>query len=161
MTSMPAPRPATGSPGLDSGLESEAELAARLRLAVLRLARRLRGQTEGDVSASQLSALSSLGRCGPLTLGELSAVERVKPPTMTRIIASLEEMGMVTRTVDPADRRVTRVDLTDLARRFLDSSRHRKDAYLASRLHALSAEDHAALERAAGILEKLMEDAPG
>ena len=139
------------------GTDVEAELAARLRLAVMRLARRLRGQTEGGVSASQLSALSSLGRCGPLTLGELSAVERVRPPTMTRVVASLEEMGMVTRTVDPADRRVARVDVTDLGRRFINSSRHRKDAYLASRLHALSADDRSALDQAAEILERLMD----
>lgn len=145
-----------GEPALP-GSDSEAELAARLRLTVARLARRLRSQAQGDVSASQLSALASLERCGALTLGELSAVERVKPPTMTRIVASLEEMGMVTRTIDPADRRVARVDVTDLARRFLDSSRHRKDAYLAARLSGLTPDERADLKRAADALERLLE----
>lgn len=140
--------------------ETDTELAARLRLVVMRLARRLRGQAEGEVSASQLSALSSVDRRGPLALGELSAVERVKPPTMTRIVACLEETGMVTRTVDEDDRRVARVALTPAGRRFLDASRHRTDAYLAARLGALTAEDRAALARAADVLERLLEE-PG
>src|SRR2546423_13827260 len=91
---------------------TDAELAARLRLAVTRLARRLRQETQnadGDVPPSGLSALSSIERLGPLTLGELSAVERVQPPTMTKVVAGLESLGLVSRTVDPADRRVARV----------------------------------------------------
>ncbi len=136
---------------------SEAELASRLRLAVTRLARRLRIQLPGDLSPSQLSTLSTVDRLGPLTLGELSTVERVKPPTMTRIVACLEEQGMVTRTVDPADRRVARASATDAGRRFLEHSRSRKDAYLAERLRCLDAADRAALKRAAVVLEKLLE----
>lgn len=136
---------------------SEAELASRLRLAVTRLARRLRIQLPGDLSPSQLSTLSSVDRLGPLTLGELSAVERVKPPTMTRIVACLEEQGLVSRTVDQSDRRVARVQPTAEGRRFLERSRSRKDAYLAERLRNLDPDDRAALARAAAVLEQLLE----
>jgi DNA-binding MarR family transcriptional regulator len=139
---------------------SEAELASRLRLAVTRLGRRLRGQLAGDVSPSQLSALASIGRVGPLTLGELSAVERVKPPTMTRIVAALEDLGLVTRTVDRNDRRVARVATTADGRRFIERSRRTKDAYLAARLHQLDPDDRAALERATTVLERLLDEAP-
>src|SRR5919202_2543894 len=109
---------------------TEAELASRLRLAVTRLGRRLRGQLPGDVTPSQLSALASIGRLGPVTLGELSTIERVKPPTMTRIVGALEELGLVARSVDPSDRRVARVTTTMEGRRFIDRSRRTKDAYL-------------------------------
>jgi DNA-binding MarR family transcriptional regulator len=136
---------------------SEAELASRLRLTVTRLARRLRTQLPGELSPSQLATLSSVERLGPLTLGELSAVERVKPPTMTRIVACLEEQGLVTRTVDPTDRRVARVAASADGRRFVDRSRSHKDAYLAERLRALDPDDRAALERAADVLDRLLE----
>ena len=135
----------------------DALLAARLRLSVMRLARRLRQQAEAEVTASQLSALSSLTSSGPLTLGELSSAERVKPPTMTRIVASLEELGLVTRTVDPTDRRVARVAVSDEGQRFVERSRHRKDAYLAARLAALGADDRAALAGAVDAIERLLE----
>ena len=136
---------------------AEAELASRLRLVVARLARRLRRETEGEVSPSQLSALSSISRLGPLTLGELSAAEGVRPPTMTRVVACLEEADLVARTPDPDDRRVARVALTSHGQRFLDRSRHRKDAFLASRLQALNGEERATLTRAVELLERLAE----
>ena len=136
---------------------SEAELASRLRLVVTRLSRRLRSQLPGDLTPSQLATLSSVGGMGPLTLGELSTVERVKPPSMTKIVGCLEEQGLVTRTVDPADRRVARVEATAEGRRFLERSRRQKDQYLAERLRDLDRADRAALERAAAVLERLLE----
>ena len=136
---------------------SDAELAARLRLAVARLARRLRRETEGGVSPSQVSALSSIARAGPLTLGELSALEQVQPPTMTRVVGCLEDEGLVSRTVDPTDRRIARVSITPAGERFLQRNRHRKDAFLANRLRALEAEDRAILARATELLERLVE----
>lgn len=139
--------------------EVDPEVTARLRLVVMRLARRLRGQAEGGVTASQLSALSSLCNRGPLTLGELSAVERVKPPTMTRIVTSLEELGLVARVPDPDDRRVCRAELTGAGRRLLEGNQRRKDAYLASRLAALPDADRAAVAGAVDALERLLEDA--
>ncbi len=138
---------------------SEAELASRLRLVVTRLARRLRTQLPGELSPSQLATLSSVERLGPLTLGELSTTERVKPPTMTKIVACLEEQGLVSRTVDEKDRRVARVRATTAGLRFLEESRQQKDAYLAERLRSLAPADQAALERAADVLERLLEEA--
>src|SRR3712207_1856869 len=126
---------------------SEAELASRLRLVVARLARRLRRETEGNVSPSQISALSSIARLGPLTLGELSAAEGVRPPTMTRVVGCLEEAGLVSRAVDPADRRVAHVSVTADGHRWLDRNRGRKDAFLASKLSALDPDDRATLAR--------------
>ena len=141
-------------------VEVDPELTARLRLVVMRLARRLRGQAEGDVTASQLSALSSLCNRGPLTLGELSAVERVKPPTMTRIVTSLEDLGLVTRVPDPVDRRVCRAELTGAGRRLLEGNQQRKDAYLAARLADLPAAHRDAVTSAVDALERLLEEQP-
>lgn len=136
---------------------TDTELAARLRLAVNRLARRLRQHADTDISPSQLSALATLARQGPLTVGDLSSAERVKPPTMTRVVASLEELGLVTRTVDPTDRRVAHVEITPLGERLMARSRSRKDAYLAARVHSLSPDERDTLERAASLLERMLE----
>ncbi len=136
---------------------AEAELASQLRLVVARLARRLRRETEGDVSPSQISALSSIARLGPLTLGELSAAEGVRPPTMTRVVGCLEEAELAARATDPHDRRAVRVRVTPEGQRFLERNRHRKDAFLASRLQALDPDDRATLARAVELLERLAE----
>ena len=144
-------------PGTAPGGDADGELAARLRLSVTRLARRLRASATDDVTASQLSALSSLACRGALTLGELSAVERVRPPTMTKIVASLEDAGLVVRSVDHLDRRVARVDLTPDGQRLLEASRLRKDAFLARRLRELAPADRQALYRAADALDRLVD----
>jgi DNA-binding MarR family transcriptional regulator len=136
---------------------TEAELASRLRLAVTRLARRLRTQLPGELSPSQLATLATVERMGPLTLGELSSAERVKPPTMTKIVACLEEQGLVSRTVDQSDRRVARVEATASGLTFLDDSRQQKDAYLAQRLRNVSNEDRMVLEQAADVLERILD----
>ncbi len=136
---------------------SHDELAARLRLAVARLARRLRREAGGDISPSQLSALASVAHQGPLTLSELSAIEQVQPPTMTRVVAHLEEQGLLTRTVDPEDRRVARVTATSLGEQFLDEARRRKNTYLAARLASMTAGDREALAQALEVLEHLAE----
>ena len=133
------------------------ELVVQLRLAVMRLARRLRQQTEGEITASQLSALFSVSRLGPLTLGALAAVERVRPPTMTRIVGHLEAAGLLVRRPAPADRRSTEVELSPSGRELLDRSRTRKDAYLAERLATLGPAELAVLWRAAAVLERLLE----
>jgi DNA-binding MarR family transcriptional regulator len=144
---------------ISDALINEAELAARLRLAVTRLARRLRQQAnaEAQISPSQLAALASVERLGPVTLGDLAAFERVQPPTMTRVVAGLEEAGFVSRHIDEHDRRIARVQTTVAGRRFLERSRGRKDAYLSSRIRTLDADDRAVLARAATLLEKLLE----
>jgi len=135
------------------------ELAARLRITVARLARLLRNQAEAGVSPSQLSALASLGKpdvTAGMTLGELAAAERVQPPTMTRIVAALEDAGYVTRTVDPGDRRVARVALTAAGRTLLERARAKKNAYLARQLRDLTPDELATVEAATAILERFV-----
>jgi DNA-binding MarR family transcriptional regulator len=130
-------------------------LPSQLRLAVMRLARRLRQQSVGDITQSQLSALSVVDREGPLSLGELADIERVAPPSMTRIAGRLEEQGWVVRTVDATDRRVARLRVSDSGRALLKETRTRRDAYLASRLRSLPVEDLEVLGRALPLLERL------
>lgn len=138
----------------------ETDLAARLRLVVTRLGRSLRRHAGGDLTPSQSSALASLERLGPMTLGELSAVENVRPPTLTKVVAALEEQGLVTRRSDPADRRVSRVQATAAGSQLLERSRSRSSAYLAQRLAALAEDDRTALERAVGVIERLLDQEP-
>jgi DNA-binding MarR family transcriptional regulator len=129
-----------------------------MRLAIGRLARRLRQQAGGEITPSQLSALSSVGRLGPLTLGELAAVERVRPPTMTRIVASLEEAGLVDRSAHPGDRRIARVELSGAGRTFLERAGTRRDASLAARLARLDPDEAEQLGRVVVVLERLLEN---
>jgi len=138
-------------------VQADTQLAARLRLAVMRLARVLRQKAQDQITPSQFSALVSVERDGPVTLGELAALENVQPPTMTRIVAALEEQGLVAREADPADRRVSRLDITTAGRKLLEKNRSRKTAYLASRLRGLSGEELEVLELAAALLERMTE----
>jgi DNA-binding MarR family transcriptional regulator len=132
-------------------------LPARLRLVVTRLARRLRQQGDTAASPTQLSALATIERDGPITLGELAAVEGVQPPTITAAVGRLEERGLVQRNPDAADRRVARVEVTAAGRRLLEQSRSRKTAYLELTLATLDTDQRETLERAALILERLLE----
>lgn len=138
------------------------DTAPRLRLVIARIARQLRQGVDApaDLSTSLVSALATVDRLGPLTLGELAAAERVQPPSMTRIVASLESRGLVTRQVDAQDRRVARVDTTAEGRRVLHRSRSRKNAVLAQRLQQLSPDEILALEAALPVLERLAGDGP-
>jgi DNA-binding MarR family transcriptional regulator len=126
-----------------------------MRLAVMRLSRRLRQQSVGDITQSQLSALATVERAGALSLGELAEIERVAPPSMTRIAARLEERGLLARTADVTDRRIARVAITTEGRDLLEETRTRRDAYLATRLAAMSPEEHEVLVRALPLLERL------
>lgn len=150
----PSPSSASTSAPVDAGL------AAGLRMVVMRLARRLRQQAEGDVTASQLSALATVERLEPVTLGALAAAEQVQPPSMTKIVGGLETHGFVIREVDANDRRIARVRVSDDGRRFLARSRTRRNAYLADRLRRFDADERALLERALPLLERLVEDEP-
>lgn len=142
----------------ESDSASHSGLGSALRLAVLRLSRRLRQEAAGEITPSQLAALSTVSRLGELSLGELANVERIAPPTMTRIVARLEERGWLQRNVDSSDRRVTRVAVSDSGRALLDETRTRRDAYLAARIRKLSAEERAVLDRAVPLLERLAAD---
>ena len=125
------------------------ELAARLRLSTTRLARRLRRQAEVDLTPTVLSAVAAIDFHGPLTLGELAEHEGVAPPTVTKVVNKLEERGLVSRLVDPGDRRVCRVESTAEGRELLHESRQRKNAWLAARLEEFGPEDRAASGRRA------------
>jgi DNA-binding MarR family transcriptional regulator len=132
-------------------------LAAHLRLVITRTARRLRQQAGTDLGPSQLSALASVERRGPLTPSELARIERIQRPSATRIVARLEEAGLVERVADPTDRRSFTVGLNGDGRALMNKLRTRKNAYLARRLRGLDEADLATLDRAAGILEDLLE----
>ena len=134
------------------------ELAARLRLAITRTARRMRQQAGADLGPSQVTALATVERHGPLAPSELASVERIRRPTVTRIVARLAEAGLVERTADPDDGRGALVSITAEGRALLKRLRQRKTAYLAQHLGDLDPEDAAALERTAEVLERMLED---
>ena len=135
------------------------ELASSLRIRVMRLSRNLRRQAGTGLSASLLSALTTVERNGPMTIGTLADAEQVKPPTMTKVVASLVEQGLVTRDPDPLDGRVAWVLATPEGRSLLRRTRRRSDAYLATRLRSLDREELLVLERASRLLERLTEEA--
>jgi DNA-binding MarR family transcriptional regulator len=138
--------------------QANIDLAVRLRLSVVRTARRMRQEAGTDVSPSQTAALATIERHGPLTPSELAKIESIKRPTATQVIARLEAAGYVDRTSDPADGRVSLVSVTRSGSELLRRLRSRKNAYLARRMRDLSAEDLAALDRAADVLERMLED---
>jgi DNA-binding MarR family transcriptional regulator len=134
------------------------DLAVRLRLTIARTARRLRQEAASGLSPSLSSALASIDRFGPITPSELALRERVQRPTITRVLGRLEDAGLVERAADPADRRSSLVRATPEGRALLEQQRTRKDAFLAARLASLGPEDRATLDRAAAILERLLEE---
>ena len=123
----------------------------------MRTARRLRQEAGTDLSPSLTSALATIERHGPLTPSELAEIERVQRPSATRIVARLEKAGLVDRAADPSDGRVSLVTATREGRSLLRRLRTRKNAYLARRMRDLDPDDVAALERAAEVLEHLLE----
>jgi DNA-binding MarR family transcriptional regulator len=137
---------------------STTDLAHRLRPVIARLARRMRQEAGGDLTPTQTAALATISGYGPLTPSELAARERIQRPTATRVAAHLEERGLVARAGDPGDRRVSLLTATDEGSALLRTMRSRKNAYLAARMEDMSAADRAALERAAGVLEHMLED---
>ena len=135
---------------------STTDLAHRLRPVLTRLARRMRQAASGDLSPTQGAALATIDCHGPLTPSELATRERIQRPTATRVLARLEEAGLVARTADPADRRSSLLTTTATGAALLVTMRAERDAYLAERLDRLSAEELAALDRAAAILERVL-----
>jgi DNA-binding MarR family transcriptional regulator len=140
--------------------KSDAGLASALRMSVSRLARRLRAERyskglEPDLSDTQLAALAALERHGQMTPGELAEHEKVQPPSMTRVVAVLEERGLVMRAPHATDRRQVVLTVTEGGRAVVQQSRRLREAWLAKRLHELTPEERATLRAAAPILEKL------
>jgi DNA-binding MarR family transcriptional regulator len=147
-------------PGLAAA--SDLELAARLRLAITRTARRLRQEAGTDLSPSQLAALATIERHGPLAPSDLAERERIRRPTATRVLSRLVEAGLVERIPDPADGRSAIVSVSSEGRALLRRLRRRKTAYLATRIRDLPPQDLSALARATEVLESILaRDADG
>jgi DNA-binding MarR family transcriptional regulator len=135
---------------------NDTALAHDLRIAVMRLVRRLRSQrSDSSLTLTQLSALSALDRHGSLTPGELAGHEKVQPPSMTRVIAELQARGLVERQPHPRDRRQSLVTIAPAGRALLAEDRRRREAWLDRQLRGLSAEERDILRIAAPILERL------
>ncbi len=139
---------------------SDAGLATSLRISVSRLARRLRNERlaqglQPELSDTQLSTLAILETHSPMTPGELAEHEKVQPPSITRVIAVLEERGLIRRMPHPGDRRQVLLAVTDHGRDVVGKVRQLRTAWLAQRLRDLSAAERATLREALPILEKL------
>lgn len=139
-------------------MASAPDLAPRLRMSVLRLARRLRQEAPEGITQSQLSILAILHRDGPTGIGALATVEAVKQPTVTRIVDHLEARGLVTRVPDTRDGRCVRVELTASGAELVTSVRRQRDAYLAARLATLDPRELDGVAEAVEVLESLLEE---
>ncbi|WP_406311635.1 MarR family transcriptional regulator [Streptosporangium sp. NBC_01639] len=148
----------TNNPKKDpvANLRSDAGLAAALRVSLARLNRRLRRQAAGhSLTPTQVATLAAVERHSGITPGGLAELEKVQPPSMTRVIAVLEERGLVSRTPHPTDRRQVTVNVTEQGSTLLKEERRRKEAWLTQRLKELTAEERTVLRQAAPLLEKL------
>jgi DNA-binding MarR family transcriptional regulator len=137
---------------------SQDDLAAvsTLRSAVMRLSRRLRHQrVDESLSPTEMSVLGTLARCGSATPGELARKEHVQPPSMTRIVAMLEDKGLVRRDPHPDDRRQVVVRQTEQAEAMLEKSRSKRNIWLSQLAEGLDEKERAVLRQAAPVLEKL------
>ncbi len=133
-----------------------AELASVLRVSVMRLARRLRAERpDYGLSLTQVATLSTISRHGPLTPGELAAHEKVRPPSMTRVLASLEDRGLIVRTPHASDGRQHLVSLTGEAAALLREDSRLREAWLSQRLAELTREERDILRAAAPIIDRI------
>ncbi|GAA4415553.1 MarR family transcriptional regulator [Georgenia halophila] len=139
------------------GPERRPDLATNLRVAVLRLSRRLRNESTLEVSEAQHSVLSALFHLGPMTPGKLAEHDHVQRPSMTRTVASLEERGLVTRETDPVDKRSVVVDVTAEGRALVKEIKRRRNAWLDKRLAKLTAAERQVVAEAAAILRRMVE----
>ncbi|HEY3631376.1 MAG TPA: MarR family transcriptional regulator [Jatrophihabitantaceae bacterium] len=138
--------------------QTAAELSAALRPSLLRLTRILRNQrVDMSVTLTQLSAMATLRKKGPMSAGDLATYERVQPPSMTKVLALLEEKGMVTRDTHPTDKRQVIIALTPAGIELLDSERRQRDAWLSQRLAQLAPDERALLHDTIPVLDKLAE----
>ena len=135
---------------------NERPLASRLRLASVRLNRRLRAQRTGSsVTLTQFSALSTLKKCGPMTPGELAAKEVVQPPSMTRVIVALEDLGYVSRRPHPTDGRQSIVELTEAGLGYVLADISAREAWLDKRLAELTDAERETLAEATEIIDRM------
>ena len=149
---MPVPAPAT--------TEVAPELAARLRTTILRLGRRLRQHVSGDVTPAQLAVLAALEHGGPMTCGEIAGSEGIQPPSVTPLVATLEERRYVSRAAASSDRRVARITITDAGRVAVEANRRVRDAWLAERLGRLRPAELRAIAVLLPALERIASERP-
>ena len=147
-----------GGPGACSGALSDADLPSRLRLAVGHLNRRIRVDSGAALPPLQTSVLATLEDQAPLRLSELARREAVTPPTMSRVLAALDDAGLLVRTPDPQDARSALIHLSEAGHDAIRRIRTERTAALAQRLDRLDAEQRAALEAALPALERLVEE---
>ncbi len=141
--------------------DSDARLASDLSLAVMRLARQLRFRNPSSpVSLSQLSALATLANAGPMTPGSLAIRERVRPPSMTRVIASLADMGLVDRAPHPVDGRQVLVSVSESGAELVKATRRARQEWLAKRLATLDSDQRDILRNAADLMLALVDEGP-
>ncbi len=151
---MPVSAPAV----VPSRTERRPDLATNVRIAVLRLSRRLRNESTHEVTEPQLSALSAVIHLGPMTAGRLAEHDHVQPPSMTRTVASLEKLGLVSREADPGDRRCVVVTPTEQGQELVREIKRRRNAWLDKRLARLTPAERETLAQAATILRRMVED---
>lgn len=133
-------------------------VAGDLSIAVLRLSRCLRAQRSDRITLTQLSTLAVLRRLGPMAPSAIAAHERVQPPSMTRVVASLVDLGLVTREQHPSDGRQVIVAISEEGGRIIDEQVGAGRDWLAARLDALTPEQVQELARAAALLDLLVVD---
>jgi DNA-binding MarR family transcriptional regulator len=138
-----------------AGLPEGAIDVARLRVAIARLSRWLRRHELAGLTPTQLSALATVERAGPLRLGDLAAAEGIAPSTLTRLVTALEERGYVERRAVPGDARACTLAITAAGHETLERLRRESTTRLAESLRALSPEEIAALAGALPALELL------
>lgn len=132
-----------------------ADLAARFRQAVMPLVRQLRTNVEEGMTPGLMSALASVAREGPISLGDLADVEKVSPPMATKLANALEEKGLVDRLPCADDKRVVRLSLSREGRRLLDRAHRRRNAWLAKRFADLTEAERIAIAESVTVFERL------
>jgi DNA-binding MarR family transcriptional regulator len=146
-------------PAADLGDDAEIDVT-RLRVALARLSRRLRRHELAGLTPTQLAALSTIGKTGPMRLGDLAAAEGIAPSTLTRLVTALEDSGYVQRTADPSDARASTLAITAHGQEALERIRTETTLMLTASLELLTPEQRSALAAALPVLEQLA-DAQG
>jgi DNA-binding MarR family transcriptional regulator len=142
-------------------MKGDSQLASDLSLAVMRLARQLRfRRPQSPVSLSQLSALATLAKEGPMTPGVLAIRERVRPPSMTRVVASLADLGFVDRVAHPDDGRQVLVSVSDAGADLMEAERRASQEWLAQRLESLASDERDTLREAAELILAIVDESP-
>jgi DNA-binding MarR family transcriptional regulator len=152
-----APQTTAGATADGARVDSAVDVT-RLRVAIARLSRRLRRNDSYGLTPTQLAALATVERSGPLRLGDLAAAEGIAPSTLTRLVAALEESGYVRRDADPRDARASTLAITGKGHAMMEGLRAESTAVLARSLMVLTPEQRAALAAALPVLEQLAEE---